>query len=66
MRAGFVIDEVPGSDEYTWALLNGRGKTLARAPHGYDTVEDAQVDIAAVKMAAREHEVPTKAETCDD
>jgi len=54
----FVIDEVPGSDQYTWTLLGARGETLARAPHAYDTPQEAQVAIAEVKLATRESGVP--------
>jgi len=61
-RSGFVIDEVPGSDQYTWTLLGTRGETLARAPKAYDTRQEAQVAIAEVKVGARTSEVPTHSE----
>mgnify|MGYP002338706061 CR=1 FL=1 len=62
----FVIDEVPGSDQYTWCLLGTHGEVLARAPQAYDTREEAQVAIASVRLAARESEVPTAKPTSTD
>jgi uncharacterized protein YegP (UPF0339 family) len=59
-QSGFVIDEVPGSDDprFTWCLLDRRGDVLARAPRAYETRQEAQVAIAEVKLAARESDVP--------
>lgn len=57
-ESGFVIEEVPGGDQWMWVLLGARGEVLARAPHAYDTRQDAQVAVAEVKLAARESGVP--------
>jgi uncharacterized protein YegP (UPF0339 family) len=56
---------VPGSKEgaapqWTWTLVGPQSETLARAGRAYPTKKDAQVAIAAMKIAAREHEVPEK------
>ena len=56
-ETGFVIDQV-GEETWTWVLLDHNGDALARAGRGYDSRQEAQVAIAATKIAAREHEVP--------
>ncbi|WP_103030012.1 DUF1508 domain-containing protein [Salinibacter altiplanensis] len=48
-----------GASQWTWTLVGPRGDTLARAGRAYPTREDAQVAVASVKIAAREHDVPT-------
>lgn len=58
-ETGFVIDEVPGSDQYTWTLLD-RGEVMALAPRAYDTMEEVQMATATMKLAAREAEVPSE------
>lgn len=65
---GFYIDRVPGAEmsgskqgspQWMWTLVGPQGETLARSGRAYPTKEDAQVAVASVKIAAREHQVPT-------